>query len=122
MSDQQILLALKDVVDPELGVNIVDLGLVYRADWTGEGIEVAMTMTTPTCPIGEMLVEQAESALRRRFPETPSIRVDLLWDPPWSPELITDEGRRALGWPDPGADARRAEGKGTPAGGSGWKH
>jgi metal-sulfur cluster biosynthetic enzyme len=119
MSDDQVLLALKDVVDPELGVNIVDLGLVYRAEWTREGIVVEMTMTTPTCPIGEMMSEQAEAALRRRFPDVRSVRIHLLWDPPWSPDLITEEGRRALGCPDP-TDARQKTDKGM-ASGSGWK-
>ncbi len=98
MSDPEILAALKDVFDPELGVNIVDLGLVFRADWTASGIEVEMTLTAPTSPTGEELVEQAGSALRRHFPDMRNIRVDLLLDTEWSPELITEEGRRALGW------------------------
>lgn len=113
MSDAQILAALKDVVDPEIGLNIVDLGLVYHADWTAQGIVVAMTVTTPTCPIGELLVAEAESVLRRHFPETPSIRVDLLWDPPWSPDRISEQGRQALGWSDTDPPV---------SGGHGWTH
>jgi metal-sulfur cluster biosynthetic enzyme len=100
MSDASILEALKDVIVPEIGLNIVDLGLVYDADWTAQGIVVAMTVTTPTCPIGDLLVAEAESVLRRHFPETPSIRVDLLWDPPWSPDRISEHGRQVLGWSD----------------------
>lgn len=96
MNDPDILAALKEVHDPELGVNIVDLGLVYRAERVGDGVVVDMTMTTPTCPIGEMMVAQAEAALRRRFPAARAIRVHLLWDPPWSPDLMTEEGRRLL--------------------------
>lgn len=103
MHDPDILDALKEVHDPELGINIVDLGLVYRAERTREGIVVEMTMTTPTCPIGEMIVMQAEAALRRRFPDVQTIRVHLLWDPPWSPDLMTEEGRRALGGPGGGS-------------------
>lgn len=99
MNDADILRALKDVHDPELGINIVDLGLVYRAERTREGIVVEMTMTTPTCPIGEMMVMQAEAALRRCFADVEAIRVYLTWDPPWSPDLMTDEGRRALDGP-----------------------
>jgi metal-sulfur cluster biosynthetic enzyme len=102
MNDADILRALKEVHDPELGINIVDLGLVYRAERTREGIVVEMTMTTPTCPIGEMLVMQAEAALRRRFVDVERIRVHLIWDPPWSPDLMTDEGRRALDGPSGG--------------------
>lgn len=95
--DDDVLLTLKDVIDPELGVNIVDLGLVYRAAWTADGIEVALTMTTPSCPLGEMLVDEAERALRSRFPEASAICVNLVWDPPWSPDRMSDEGRRKLG-------------------------
>ncbi len=98
MDNSDILLALKDVFDPELGVNIVDLGLVYRAAWTREDIVVEMTMTTPACPVGEMMTDQAEMALRRRFPEAASIRIHLQWDPPWTPDLMNEEARRMLGW------------------------
>lgn len=99
MSDAEILDALKQVEDPELGINIVDLGLIYLAERTREGIAVEMTMTTPTCPIGEMIVMQAEAALHRRFPDVEIVRVHLVWDPPWSPDLMTEEGRRALDGP-----------------------
>ncbi|MEZ5890110.1 MAG: metal-sulfur cluster assembly factor [Xanthobacteraceae bacterium] len=102
MNDADILHALKEVHDPELGINIVDLGLVYRAERTREGIVVEMTMTTPTCPIGEMMVMQAEAALQRHFADVEIIRVHLIWDPPWSPDLMTDEGRRALDGPGGG--------------------
>jgi metal-sulfur cluster biosynthetic enzyme len=102
MNDADILRALKEVHDPELGINIVDLGLVYRAELTREGIVVEMTMTTPTCPIGEMMVMQAEAALHRHFADVETIRVHLIWDPPWSPDLMTDEGRRALDGPSGG--------------------
>jgi len=97
--NDDILLALKEVIDPELGVNIVDLGLVYRAARTADAIEVALTMTTPSCPLGEMLVEQAEQALHARFSEVPSIRVELVWDPPWCADRMSEDGRRQLGWP-----------------------
>ncbi len=112
MNNNDILVALRDVLDPELGVNIVDLGLVYRAEWTRQGIVVEMTMTTPTCPIGDMMADQAETALRRRFPEAASIRVHLQWDPAWTPELMSDDARRSLGW----------AGDVGPAATSSWKH
>ncbi len=97
MSDPDILLALKNVIDPELGINVVDLGLVYRADHSATGIEVALTMTTPSCPLGEMIMEEARLALGERFPEAPSINVELVWDPPWSPERMSAEARGQLG-------------------------
>lgn len=98
--EPDIVEALRSIDDPELGVSIVDLGLIYRAERTPEGIRVAMTLTTPSCPMSEMLVELAQDALRQRFPESPEIRVELVWSPPWSPACITDAARRQLGWPD----------------------
>lgn len=89
---------LKSVIDAELGVNIVDLGLVYRAEWSARGIQVALTMTSPACPVGELLVEDAKAALRARFPETPTIHVELVWEPPWSPDRMSEAARRHLGW------------------------
>jgi metal-sulfur cluster biosynthetic enzyme len=92
-----ILAALKTVIDPELGINIVDLGLVYHAAHNADGIDIALTMTTPACPLGEMMTEEIKLVLRDRFPDTPDVRVELVWDPPWSPELMSLESRRQLG-------------------------
>jgi metal-sulfur cluster biosynthetic enzyme len=97
--NEDILAALKAVIDPELGINIVDLGLVYRAARKTNGIDVALTMTTPACPLGEMMAEEIKLVLRDRFPDTPDVRVELVWDPPWSPELMSEESRRQLGMP-----------------------
>ena len=95
--NDDILAALKTVIDPELGVNIVDLGLIYRAARTANGIDVELTMTTPACPLGEMITEEIKLVLRDRFPDLPDVRVEIVWDPPWSPELMSDESRRQLG-------------------------
>lgn len=92
-----ILAALKNVLDPELGTNIVDLGLVYHASSNASGIDIALTMTTLACPLGEMISEEIKAVLRDRFPDTPDIRVELVWDPPWSPDMISEEARRQLG-------------------------
>ncbi len=92
-----VLAALKTVIDPELGINIVDLGLVYHAARNAHGIDIALTMTTPACPLGEMMTEEIKLVLRDRFPDTPDVRVELVWDPPWSPELMSEESRRQLG-------------------------
>ena len=92
-----ILAALKKVIDPELGTNIVDLGLVYHASFNAKGIDIALTMTTPACPLGEMMAEEIKAVLRDRFPDMPDICVDLVWDPPWTPDMMTEEARRQLG-------------------------
>ena len=97
MNDADVLLAPKGVIDPEVGVSIVDLGLVYRAARTSAGIEVALTMTTPSCPLGEMLAEEARDVLRREFPEAPSVRVELVWEPPWSPDRMSEIATSKLG-------------------------
>jgi metal-sulfur cluster biosynthetic enzyme len=97
VNDNELLEALKAVNDPEIGINIVDLGLVYRAERKTSGIEVGIALTTPSCPLGEMLLEEAREALRRRFPEAPSIRVELVRWPPWSPERMSEAARRQLG-------------------------
>ena len=97
--DNDILSALKTVIDPELGINIVDLGLVYHAVRNANKIDIALTMTTPACPLGEMMSEEIKLVLRNRFPDLTDtdVRVELVWDPPWSPELMSEESRRQLG-------------------------
>lgn len=92
-----ILAALKKVIDPELGTNIVDLGLVYFASIGASGIDIALTMTTPACPLGEMMSEEIKSVLRERFPDASDVRVELVWDPPWSPDMMSEEARKQLG-------------------------
>jgi metal-sulfur cluster biosynthetic enzyme len=97
MNDDDVLSALKAVIDPELGINIVDLGLVYRAERIGDVVAVRMTMTTPACPLGEMLLEEVREALHERFPQAAQVSVELVWDPPWSAELMSHAARKQLG-------------------------
>jgi metal-sulfur cluster biosynthetic enzyme len=95
--DDDILAALKTVIDPELGINIVDLGLVYHAARNANGIDIELTMTTPACPLGEMMSEEIKRVLGDRFPDLPDVRVEIVWDPPWSPDLMSEESRQLLG-------------------------
>ncbi len=94
--NDDILVALKEVMDPELGLNVVDLGLVYRAERRPDGIQVTMAMTSPACPLGELIVEDARLALQARFPDVASIEVELVREPAWTPDRMTDAGRRQL--------------------------
>ncbi|MBG6085761.1 metal-sulfur cluster assembly factor [Zhihengliuella flava] len=91
--------ALKDVIDPELGVNVVDLGLLYGLKYDDEGtLLIDMTLTTAACPLTDVLEEQVASALDSVVDEH---RLNWVWMPPWGPERITDDGRdqmRALGF------------------------
>jgi len=93
----QVLDALRQVVDPELGVNIVDLGLVYETEVRDGHVHVKMTMTTPACPMEELLMEMVHSTILRELPAARSVEVDLVWDPPWQPEMMSDEAKRQLG-------------------------
>ncbi len=89
---------LNEIDDPELGIGIVDLGLVYRADWNAKGIDVEFTTTSPACPFGEAMLQQINEILRHRFREAASIRVRLVLDPPWTLERLSENARRKLGW------------------------
>jgi metal-sulfur cluster biosynthetic enzyme len=94
--DPDVTDCLLDVIDPEVGLSVVDLGLVYHASRQDHGIDVAMTLITQAYPLGEMIVEDARERLAARFPDASRIAVDLVWYPPWTPELITDYGRSLL--------------------------
>ncbi len=97
MSNPDVLEVLKGVTDPEIGVNIVDLGLVYRAEHGPEGIEVALTLSTPSCPLSEMIVEEVRELLKANFADAPAIKVELVWDPPWTPDRMSEAARQLLG-------------------------
>lgn len=88
---------LRKVVDPELGVNIVDLGLLYRIDAEPGAIEIDMTMTSPACPMGEMIVDEVRKTLAAAWPGD-RIEVRLVWDPPWDPSRMTERSRQHFGW------------------------
>ena len=92
--------ALKDVMDPELGVNIVDLGLIYDLGWDEENdaLVIHMTLTSAGCPLTDVIEEQTAEALDGTVD---AFRINWVWMPPWGPERITDDGRdmmRALGF------------------------
>ena len=90
--------ALREVDDPEAGMNIVDLGLVYRVEVVDGRIEVDMTMTTPACPVADMLVEQAKAAVQRVCPEGTEVRAQLVWEPFWNPSMMSGTAREFFGW------------------------
>ena len=93
-----ILAVLRQVIDPELGMNIVDLGLVYKADVLSGDVHVVLTMTTPSCPLGESICEDARAAIRRHVRAARSVTIDLVREPPWQPSMMSDAARERLGW------------------------
>ena len=96
---EDVLEALRDVVDPELGINVVDLGLVYGIDVDADrSATIDMTLTSAACPLTDVIEDQAREALDGVITD---FRINWVWMPPWGPENITDDGReqlRALGF------------------------
>lgn len=90
--------ALRAVLDPEVGVNIVDLGLIYDGQVTAEAIRIALTMTSPACPLSDLVISDAEAALAVACSEGPPANIERVWNPPWSPDMMSDKARDNLGW------------------------
>ncbi|MCA9267471.1 MAG: metal-sulfur cluster assembly factor [Planctomycetales bacterium] len=92
---------MRQVIDPELFVNIVDLGLVYGVDFEpaeqeGQNVKTEMTMTSPACPAGPQLIQQSKMVVQQ-LPGVAGVEVRIVMDPPWSPDRMTEEARDQLG-------------------------
>jgi metal-sulfur cluster biosynthetic enzyme len=98
LTAEHLLDSLMYVIDPEVGINIVDLGLVYGVELEHGHATVTMTLTTPGCPLHASIEEAVHRALTSRHPELTGITVDLVWDPRWGVEFISESGREQLGW------------------------
>jgi len=97
ITKERVLEALKQVYDPELGINIVDLGLVYEVDVQDDGsVDILYSLTTMGCPIGPLIEDQMRAFLAP-IDGIGEVRPDLVFRPPWSPELMSDEAKAALG-------------------------
>jgi len=96
IDEADILGTLRQVFDPELGCNIVDLGLIYNIEITGAAVTVAMTLTTPGCPMHECITQGVQNALLN-LEGVQEADVQLVWDPPWHPSMMTEAGRTATG-------------------------
>ena len=90
---------LRDVIDPEIGINIVDLGLLYDIRLSGDGVAaIRMTLTTPGCPLGGYLTDAIHDTLQD-VPGVTGVDVQIVWEPPWSPdEMMSDWAKGQLGW------------------------
>lgn len=92
----QVLEALRKTVDPEIGLNIVDLGLLYNVSVSsGSDIDVRITMTSPMCPVTSIILADVELRLQH-IPGVGKVNVDLVWEPAWNPEMISEEARLSL--------------------------
>jgi metal-sulfur cluster biosynthetic enzyme len=95
-SRDAVLDALRNVYDPELGINIVDLGLVYEVEIKGGEVDITYSLTTMGCPIGPMIEEQMQGFLAG-VPGVKEVRAEMVLRPPWSPDMMSDEAKAALG-------------------------
>jgi metal-sulfur cluster biosynthetic enzyme len=98
MDEAELLDALRTVDDPEAGMNIVDLGLVYGVEAAPPRASVRLTLTSPACPLGDYLSDAVRDALRGRFPELSEVAVELVWEPPWTPERMSETARGFFNW------------------------
>jgi metal-sulfur cluster biosynthetic enzyme len=94
----EVMMAIATVIDPEAGMSIVDLGLVYGVDIDGDRVEVTMTMTTPTCPVGDYLADAVRNAVLDAHPQWAEVAVAVTFDPPWTPDRMSDAARARFGW------------------------
>jgi metal-sulfur cluster biosynthetic enzyme len=97
-SKGEVLEALKKVIDPEIGLNIVDLGLVYNVEVKDDAIEVEFTLTSPGCPLGDMITNDIKQAVAD-MSDVSTVEPKLVWDPPWSVEFMSEEAKLDLGLP-----------------------
>lgn len=95
ITEEQVYKTLRKLIDPELGVNIVDLGLVYDVQIEGGDIGIRMTLTTRGCPMHASFVQAVDRALRE-LPGVTGVAVEIVWEPAWNPDMISPEGKLAL--------------------------
>ena len=100
-SVKQVRDALRNVYDPELGLDIVSMGLVYDVRQDGEVVTVDMTLTTPGCPVSDSLPQEAYSAAAGALGADGVVDINVVWDPPWTPEMLSDEAKDQLGFASP---------------------
>lgn len=98
MCEDDIREALKTVQDPEAGMSIVDLGLVYGIRIEAGRVHVDMTMTSPACPVAPYIVDESVAAIRAIVAEGTDVQVDLVWEPMWTPDLMSPEAQSRFGW------------------------
>jgi metal-sulfur cluster biosynthetic enzyme len=95
---EEVFEALHQVEDPELGMDIVELGLVYDVEVDGPKVKVTHSLTSMGCPAGPMIQEDIASAVRSNFESVEDVELELTWDPPWTPERMSDDAKFILGF------------------------
>ena len=99
MNRKEIAEVIKEVVDPEVGIDIVDLGLIYGIELKDEkSLHITMTMTTMGCPLHQFIQDEVSHKLKDKFSELEDISVELIWSPLWNAEMMSASAREFLGW------------------------
>jgi metal-sulfur cluster biosynthetic enzyme len=88
---------LKQIYDPEIPMNIVDLGLIYGFEWAGDDVKLKMTLTAPGCPVAGILAEEVKAAIEK-VPKVHAASVEMVWEPPWSPDRMSEFAKRQFGF------------------------
>lgn len=95
--EDEIYELLKQVIDPEIGIDIINLGLVYNIVYDGDKtVYIEMTLSTPACPLSDALVQAVENIIKQKYPDF-DVKVELVFDPPWDTSMISEEGKKRLG-------------------------
>jgi metal-sulfur cluster biosynthetic enzyme len=97
-SEDHVREALRKVLDPEVGINVLDLGLVYGIAVEQHVAQITMTMTTPACPLGGQIKRGVNAEILRYCPQVERVEIQFVWDPPWGPERMSARARELLGW------------------------
>jgi len=95
VSEEQVLNALRDVFDPEIGLNVVELGLIYNVEIKNGSVKIRMTLTAPACPLASFIVQQAREKVES-VPGVKNAEVELVFNPPWTPERLSAEAKKKL--------------------------
>ncbi|RIX44147.1 MAG: metal-sulfur cluster assembly factor [Rhodocyclales bacterium GT-UBC] len=89
---------LRRVIDPEVGVNILDLGLVYAVRSEAKTLHIELTMTSPACPMGDLILDDLRREMDRALPDDCAAEIRLVWSPPWDPSMMSPDSKAHFGW------------------------
>ena len=96
VAEETVMEQLKEVIDPDVGINIVDMGLIYGVDITDDAVEIQMTLTSPACPAAPQLVNGSQSVVQQ-LDGVEAVNVHVVWEPRWTPEMMSEEAKDELG-------------------------
>ncbi len=96
VTEDKIKEMLKGVKDPEVGLNIVDMGLIYNVDISGSKVDIEMTLTSPACPAGPQILSEIDMSLKE-LEDIDDVNINVVWSPPWDPSRMSEDGKDELG-------------------------